>query len=243
MLSGLSPMTVSFPTQVCALAVLFFWPSITANDIRSAEGDLPQTLTERRAALQKLLERSFGFNERDSGILFSLSQYSGDPQIHIIYDPKKRWLMSFKFVGDGKEVLTLDGHNGSTFRTADDILYFAHFWPWAPGCRIAAYHLRNGKELWETELSGVGQPGHSAYLNQVTLEVRHIEGVDREGEASVLITGSESYGQYREVLDAKTGLQLAHKVYRKGFGEPRKGNPLFDRLKELEKKQRPVQPR
>jgi hypothetical protein len=41
---------------------------------------------------------------------------------------------------------------------------------------------------------------------------------EKSSDGVVWITGQESYGDYYEVLDKKTGKMLARKVYREGFG-------------------------
>jgi hypothetical protein len=58
---------------------------------------------------------------------------------------------------------------------------------------------------------------HTAYRNQVTMELSSFTEVGKEGEGAIKITGRESYGDYIEVLDRATGKVLAHKIYRQGF--------------------------
>jgi len=171
-------------------------------------------------AWQKILEsNSFQFSESDANVLFALSQFNGKCQIHMIYDPAKRWRITFKFVKDGKELLVIEGHPKSVFRTENNVLYFAHFPTSGSGCVVTAHDLATGKEFWKTTLSAVGTPTHSAYSNEVTMGLSSLTGVDGKGEGVVSITGRESYGDYVEILDRATGKVLAHKVYRQGYGK------------------------
>jgi hypothetical protein len=73
---------------------------------------------------------------------------------------------------------------------------------------LAAYDLTSGRELWQSTLKGIGGVKYSAYRNLVNMGLA--------GEA-ISIQGHESYGDYLEILDRKTGKRLAHRVFRKGF--------------------------
>lgn len=176
----------------------------------------------RHDAWRKILEqRKFSFPEHYSGLLTSLRLFSADVKIHVIFDPKDKWWIEFKFVRDGQEILSLRGHDQSAFVSFEDSLYFAKYSPNAMGCRILAYNLTSGKKLWETELHHEKPHGHSGYANYVTMRLsypREIEG--EEDGAAIVITGMESYCDYVEVLDRQTGKSLAIKNYRTGFGPP-----------------------
>jgi hypothetical protein len=200
-----------------------YWVAIGIVSLTTASrlpaADPPDPLAAKKEAWQKTLERMpFRFSESDAGVLFSLSQYGGDCKVHMIYDPKERWRLTFRFERDGKEVLALHGHTGSVFRTVKNVLYFAHFPTASSGCTVAAYDLTTGKKLWETKLSAVGTPSHSAYSNHVTMGLSSLHDLDKDGEGIVSITGRESFGDYIEILDRGSGKVLAHKVYRQGFG-------------------------
>ena len=179
----------------------------------------PDRLKVRGEAWQKILEGgAFRFSESDASVLFALSQFGGSCQIHMIYDPAKRGI-TFKFVQGDQELLTIQGHTESVFRTEQNVLYFAHFPTASSGCVVSAHDLATGKKFWETKLSAVGMPPHSAYSNKVTMGLSSLTGTESKDEGIVSITGRESYGDYVEVLDRETGKVLAHKVYRQGFGE------------------------
>ena len=111
--------------------------------------------------------------------------------------------------------MEIQGHTGSVFRTSGNVLYFASFPTWGQGCVVTAHELKTGKKLWETTLSAVGSSSHSAYSNEVTMGLAGSdEGKDLD-EGVVSITGRESYGDYMEILDRKTGKVLAHRIFRK----------------------------
>jgi hypothetical protein len=78
------------------------------------------------------------------------------------------------------------------------------------GCSIIAYDLANRKELWKTRVQGIGPIAHTAYDNQVALEL--------VGDA-LKVLGNELAGQYVEFVDLKTGKTVGHKLFRKGFGK------------------------
>lgn len=88
------------------------------------------------------------------------------------------------------------------------MLYFALYGARSNGCAVVAYDLKTGDELWKRRLEGVGFVSHSAYVNYVNLEAN---------DYCVAIFGHESYGDYLEVLDAKSGKLIANKVFRKGY--------------------------
>ena len=91
-------------------------------------------------------------------------------------------LLSFKFIDKGKEILVLEGHQGSVFLTEGNTLFLAAF-----GCALSVVRwppisLIDGKTIWKTELKAVGAVSHSFYRNQVTLGF--VDG-------SIRITGHE----------------------------------------------------
>jgi hypothetical protein len=127
------------------------------------------------------------------------------------------WQITFKFVKDGKELLVINGHTRSVFRTRNNVLFFAHFPVAGSGCVVSAHDLSTGKELWKTTLSAVGTPKHSMYSNEVTMGLSGTTGADGKDEGVVSITGRGSFGDYIEIPDETTGKVLARKVYRRGF--------------------------
>ena len=71
-------------------------------------------------------------------------------------------------------------------------------------------------------MNAAGMVAHSAYSNEVTMGLLSLTGTENADEGIVSITGRESYGDYVEMLDQKTGRVLAHKVYREGFGKAKR---------------------
>src|SRR5262245_42070322 len=87
--------------------------------LAAADGQAqPDPLAAKKATWQKTLdEAKFRFTDSEANMLFSLSQYLGDCKLHMIFDPKQRFKITYKFVRDDKEILSIDGHQGSVFRT------------------------------------------------------------------------------------------------------------------------------
>jgi hypothetical protein len=63
-------------------------------------------------------------------------------------------------------------------------------------------HLQTGRQLWKSQLEGIGETRHSAYLNLVNIET--------DGQI-IIVTGNEAHGRYIEHLDLKNGKTLANK--------------------------------
>jgi hypothetical protein len=144
------------------------------------------------------------FDSDKGGILSSLCDYEGKCQIHMTYDPAKPEELRFRFVRNGKEILALEGHFHTVFRTDEEIMYFADF-DWASdGCTLVAYDLKTGRCLWRTQLKAVGPFDHSLYRNHINMELA--PGV-------ICVRGYESGGDYIEIVDRKTGKTLAHRVF------------------------------
>jgi hypothetical protein len=113
-------------------------------------------------------------------------------------------------VAQGGKPVTLLAHGGSAFAVRDGVLFFADFSPYASGCKVVAYDLKSSKKLWDQPLKGLGPIAHFRYRNQVTLA---IEKHPTAAAWAVVITGLESAGKYLELLDPRTGKQLAHKKF------------------------------
>lgn len=182
----------------------------------------PLDMTSRRDAWRKVLDhRKFESPDQYSGLLASLRQFTADCKIHVIYDPKNKRTLEFKFIHDGREILSLRGHAHSAFTSFDNTLYLAKYPSASAGCTVLAYDLASGKKLWQTDLHHAKPHGHSAYANYVTIRMSHAGEIkDGIAGAAIVITGMESYCDYVEVLDRQAGTSLAIKNYRTGFGPP-----------------------
>jgi hypothetical protein len=161
-------------------------------------------------------EPRFQFDEEEGNVLFSLREFAGDCQVHMIYDPTSPADWTFNFVRHGKVVLELKGHEFTIFRTnpndpfregkrsSEKILYFADYSPYSDGCLLVAYDLRTGKELWKAQLKGIGAVDHSVYSNRINMDL---------DESVVRVAGREAGGNYVEVVDRKTGRTIAHRLF------------------------------
>jgi hypothetical protein len=109
-----------------------------------------------------------------------------------------------RVVKDGNVVHFFDGHLRTVFAVRDDVLYYADYHPSSSGCAVVAYDLRKQKQLWNTHLTGLGGVDHSKYHNAVNLDLE---------KYAVCVRGKESYGNYIEFVDLKTGKTVGHKVY------------------------------
>jgi hypothetical protein len=94
------------------------------------------------------------------------------------------------------------GHDSTVFTRWKDLLYIADYSPIATGCKVIALDLKTGKELWQSQLQGIGDTGHSKYLNLVNIETDGLR---------IIVTGNEVHGRYIEHLDRKSGKFLANK--------------------------------
>lgn len=195
------------------------------------------SLVARQEGWRKELDRrEFGFLDNYNGLLYSLEHYDADPDIHIVFDADKKDTLEFRFVRDGKAALSLKGHGQTAFASFESILYFASYEPDGTGATLSAYDLKTGELVWETTLHHEKPRGHSGYSNLVSLRFsnrREVAGEDNED--SILVTRSESYCDYVEVVDRRTGISLAVKNYRVGFSKltadggwiEGKGQPAF----------------
>lgn len=184
--------------------------------------DAADPLAAKKAAWQKKLEsEKFNFTGSKAGLEYSKSEYRGDRKITVTNGPIWAWSCGLKLERDGK--IILDCADASAFRVVDNVLYLANAGSRTCGCKVVAYDLTTGKMIWETGLRAAEGPEfHSAYANQVTMDLSHLKELDKEGDGAIVVTGHESYGDYVDILDRRTGKFLAHKLYRQGFGEPKK---------------------
>ncbi len=163
------------------------WFAVSA----SVADDPPDPLAGKKEVWRNVLDREeFRFPAPKAGVLDSVTQYSGDCQIHLIRDVAKwRQALTIRFVREGKTVVEFDGHTESAFLEAGGVLYFLHFNPSSSGARVSAHDLTTGKKLWMTSLNALGPVQHSGYRNSTVIE---------EGDGVVRVFGRESYGDYAE---------------------------------------------
>jgi hypothetical protein len=136
----------------------------------------------------------------------SVARYQGGYDLDFKWDsPERAFEATIRFCKDGKDVLVLKGHRGTQFAQQGSVLYYADFIAISSGCTVIAYDLERGKQLWKTNLKGLGPIGHSKYRNAVMLEV------DRE---VVTVVGKESAGKYLEYVDVKSGTTVGNRVFK-----------------------------
>jgi hypothetical protein len=155
-------------------------------------------------------DRDFEFNSAQAGIAAcaAVARKAG-AKVTTAGDPT-RGSISLEVVVEGVKPVTVLAHSESSFAIHERTLYFANFTPYSSGCTLVAYDLKTGKKLWGQNLEGLGPIDHTKYRNRVALAVEKHPTAKAWG---VVATGWESAGRYLEVLDPKTGKQLAHKKY------------------------------
>lgn len=139
-----------------------------------------------------------------TNLLRCVLDYSGDRQLGVHLGPHRSLIVCFRD-DKNKLIYSWDGHYQSVFTTKENILYHADYSHNSSGCKLVAVDLKNGKQLWSTSLKGLGPVEHSKYRNAINLEF--------DGEV-LTVFGKESSGRYVEVVDAKTGKTVGHKVFK-----------------------------
>jgi hypothetical protein len=195
---------------------------LVAGAASSCDGGTPSdNTTARQQAWQKTLDQRarFQFNRDESSVMYSLSQFNGDCQIAMDYDPAKRSQLVFHIKRDGKDLATVVGHTGSVFVGKKGTFYFARYPRVDCGCRVIAFDTTTGAKRWEKQLEAAGDMQHSSYSNRVTMRLAPDRPIGQPATNpsewhSLVITGSEGAGNYVEVIDTETGAELAHRVFR-----------------------------
>ena len=127
--------------------------------------------------------------------------------IELIRKKNKFGEITIRILDDGKELVAWEGHNRSVFALQGDVLVYAAFHPSSTGCAVVAFDLKAQKRLWKTDLMGLGPIRHFRYSNSVNLDIINND--------AVRVFGSESAGQYLEIVDLKTGKTVGHQKYKK----------------------------
>ena len=134
------------------------------------------------------------------GPFYSIGQSGGGRyQIEIIVPPDRS--MHYRVTRDGKVLHEWVGHALTTFRIADDHLYYVLNHPSTDGGTVVAVDLKTAAEVWRKPLIGLGGIAHSAYFGRAELSVN---------ADAVTVEGDESGGRFVEYLDRATGLRLGH---------------------------------
>lgn len=105
--------------------------------------------------------------------------------------------MTVRVIKDRQELATFSGHSETALACAGDMLFVSEHSPISNGCEL--------QPAWKVRLKGLGPIPHSKYRNQVNVEA--------DGKV-VTVWGKEASGRYVEIIDAKTGKMLGHKVFK-----------------------------
>jgi hypothetical protein len=161
---------------------------------------------------QKIADKEEWKWEKDrASAVDSAKNFKGDFKAEVI-DNKVGGFTSttVKFAKGDDVILTVEGHAGTAFAGLKDVVYYADFSAGSSGCRVIAYNLKEKKQLWKTDLKGLGPISHFRYRNAVILDIK---------DDAVHILGNESAGQYVEYLDPKTGKTVGNRVFDKKGGK------------------------
>ncbi len=104
-----------------------------------------------------------------------------------------------------EELLKWETHVMLAFAQRDGVLYSTDFSPYSSGCAVVAFDLNAKKQLWKTDLKGLGPIAHSKYRNEVRLDVLD--------DDTLQVFGKESSGRYVEIVNRGTSKTVGHKVF------------------------------
>ena len=148
---------------------------------------------------------AWNFSQEQAGVADSLLRFSRDYQVELIRPKNKFGDIIVRVVDDGKEVFSFTGHYRTVFRSSGDVLVYADFMASRSGCSLVAFDLKKQKQLWKTDLKGLGPIAHFGYTNAVNLEIVNNE--------AVRVFGNEAAGQYLEFVDLTSGKTVGHRKY------------------------------
>ena len=121
--------------------------------------------------------------------------------------------LTIRFYHDDRLDCTIEGHAYTTFVMDNDILYYADYSHGTTGCALVAYDMKARKQLWKSDLQGIGPILHFGYSNEVIVQVAQGSSL---APRTIEVRGNERAGKYIEFVDAKTGKTLGHRIFEKG---------------------------
>jgi hypothetical protein len=157
---------------------------------------------------QKIADSTpWSWSAERANVADSLVRFSKDYQVELIRKKNTDGGITIRLLDAGKELVAWEGQYHSVFTSSGPVLVYADFMSTKSGCAVVAYDLKNRKQLWKTDLKGLGPIPHSRYSNAVNLEIINND--------AVRVFGNESAGQYLEIVDLKTGKTVGHRTYKK----------------------------
>ena len=156
---------------------------------------------------QKIADKeAWEWSKEKASAEYCKKAYKGDYEIELLPPPEgNTGSLNIRFYFNDKEVHSILGHAGTVFGERNNVVYYADFTPHSSGCTVIAYDMKAKKQLWKTDLKGLGPISHTKYHNAVILEVK---------DEVVRVLGQESAGNYLEYVDLKSGKTVANRVYK-----------------------------
>ena len=149
------------------------------------------------------LDEVWRWDERKTSIMHYFTNAPRTYDLSLVRTAKSNhpWAISAAVSRNGNKIVEWETHHNGAFLIHRDQLIFAKHSSIATGCQIKAFDLTTGKQIWSTNLQGVGPVAHSIYRNKINLVMR---------DNAIFIYGNESAGQYIEKLNLLTGKQISH---------------------------------
>ncbi|HVV71475.1 MAG TPA: hypothetical protein VHI52_08260 [Verrucomicrobiae bacterium] len=165
-------------------------------------GLLLAVATLSAASGSNLVEREAIFSEaRANPYWCALNQCPRDFDVDI---RTKDSGVTVSLLKNGKTIYSFDDCIKGVFGVLDNTLWYATYSVINQGGTVYAVNLSTGKQLWKHVLEGVADDrSYARYSNALNLTA--------DGQ-QVTILGKESFGWYIEVIDAKTGKTISHKI-------------------------------
>lgn len=135
------------------------------------------------------------------GLLRSRNKYQGRIETQV-----DSLALAITILDDQNELYSWQGHYETVFCVNDGVLFFADWSLVGTGGEIVAVKLSNGKEIWRRKLDALGDIAHYGYSNRIRIEYQ---------SGAVWVWGKESFGNYVELKNPKTGETITQKIFDK----------------------------
>jgi hypothetical protein len=164
---------------------------------------------------QKLADAaSWEWHPEQASVLYSTMTCPKEYKVEIVRPPNTFGDLTIRFFQDDKLSCAVSGHAYTTFIIDAGVLYYADYSHSGTGCALVAYDLIARKQMWKTDLEGIGPIDHSRYTNQVIVQMAPGSIL---APRTILVRGNEAAGKYIEYVDTKTHKTVGHKIFEKGF--------------------------